>query len=155
MSQEIITIVTAMTPIGELRASLPLALTVFEFSVWKAVGLSLLGNIIPVIAIVTIFGPVSQFLRKHSKLFDRFFDALFDRTRSKFLKKHQTSELIALLLFVAVPLPVTGGWTGALAAWLFGIPKKKSIPTIFAGLCIAACIVTILTIGIGALSTID
>ena len=56
--------------------------------------------------------------------------------------------VIGLVLFVAIPLPVTGAWTGSLAAFLFGVSKKKAFPCIFAGICIAGVVVTLAAVGV-------
>ena len=148
MREELIVFITAMLPIAELRGALPLALEVYGFSIPKAVLLSIIGNIIPVFFILWWINPVSIFLSKHSPLFKRFFYWLFERTRRKYLEKHQRVGDLALILFVAIPLPVTGAWTGALAAWLFGIKTKNALFSIFIGLIIAAIIVTSITLGI-------
>lgn len=152
MVNEIVqTLIVAMFPIGELRVALPLALTKFELSLPVAFLVSVVGNMIPVVIVVYFLEPVSNFLIKHSKFFKWFFEWLFHRTRKKHSKRFETLEEIALVTFVAIPLPATGAWTGALAAFLFGIPPKKSIPLIGLGVVIAGVIVTILTLGIQAL----
>lgn len=150
MQEEIIkTLILAMTPIGELRVALPIALTQFELSLPVAYIVSVFGNIIPVISIIYLLEPVSKFLSKRSKFFKNFFDKLFIKTREKHSKKFEALEEIALITFVAIPLPVTGGWSGALAAFVFGIPPKKSIPLIFIGILIAGVIVALITEGVG------
>ena len=148
MKEELIVFVTAMTPIAELRGALPLALGVYGFSIFKAIAISIVGNIIPVFFILWLIGPVSKFLSKHFKFFKRFFEWLFDRTRRKYLEKHQRIGDLALIIFVAIPFPATGAWTGALAAWLFGVKAKNAIPSILIGLFIASIIVTVITLGI-------
>ena len=77
--------------------------------------------------------------------FDKFFTFLFERTRRKHSKKFEKWGALALITFVAIPLPITGGWSGALAAFVFGIPFKKALPLIFSGVIIAGVIVTGLT----------
>jgi uncharacterized membrane protein len=72
-------------------------------------------------------------------------EALFRRTRSKSAVIEKYEE-IGLMLFVAIPLPVTGAWTGSLAAYLMGLNFWKSIFFIFLGVCIAAVVVSILTL---------
>ena len=66
----------------------------------------------------------------------------------KHSKKFETFEEIALVTFVAIPLPGTGAWSGALVAFVFGIPPKKSIPLIFLGVAIAGIAVSLITLGI-------
>lgn len=151
MNDIIKTLLIAMVPIGELRVALPLALTTFKINFFLAFFISVIGNMLPVVAIVFLLEPVSIFLTKHSKFFKWFFEWLFEHTRKKHSKKFETLEEIALVTFVAIPLPMTGAWTGALAAFVFGIPPKKSLPLIFVGVLIAGIIVSILTLGIKAL----
>lgn len=103
---------------------------------------------VPVIFIVYLLDPVQKFLSAHSRLFNWFFQKLFARTRRKHTKRFETMEEIALVAFVAIPLPMTGGWSGALAAFVFGISPKKSIPLIFLGVLIAGIIVSLLTLGV-------
>lgn len=78
----------------------------------------------------------------------KFFNWLFNRTRKKTQAKIEKYGSLALILFVAIPLPYTGAWTGSLAAWLFGIPFKKSILNIFIGILIAGIIVTVTTLSV-------
>lgn len=145
---EIVVIIIAMIPIGELRLALPLAISAYHFSWWQAFSLSVIGNMIPVYFILKYIGPVSNWLSKKSRLFKRFFDWLFTRTRKKMAKKYEKYGLWALMIFVAIPLPITGAWTGSLAAWLFGLDWKKSIIFVFLGVLIAGVIVTLATTGV-------
>jgi uncharacterized membrane protein len=139
--------ISAMLPITELRGALPLALLHYKIDIFTAYFVTVIGNLVPVIFIVFLLDPVQKFLSNHSRLFRWFFQKLFERTRSKHTKKFETMEEIALVTFVAIPLPMTGGWSGALAAFVFGIPPKKSIPLIFLGLIIAGLIVLAITLG--------
>lgn len=140
----LVTIIIAMLPIFELRGAIPVAHQLLGIPIVPAVCLSVLGNLIPVIPILLFLGPVSNWLRK-VPLFDRFFEWLFSRTRSRsdLVKKY---EMVGLMLFVAVPLPVTGAWTGAVAAFLFGIKFWPSLLFISLGVLIAAAIVTALVL---------
>ncbi len=139
---------TALTPIGELRAAIPYGLTVVNQPVWLVFLISIIGNIIPPIFILWLFPGISAWLQKKSQLIAKFLNWLFTRTRRRTKDKIEKYGSLALVLFVAIPLPYTGAWTGALAAWLFGIPFKKAIPNIFLGIIIAGVIVTSITIGI-------
>ena len=115
---EIATLLLAVIPITEIRASIPVALEVYNLSLFSAVFWSIIGNVGTSALILWLIGPISRFLRQKMNLFDRFFIWLFARTRRKFYEKHQKYGDIALILFVAIPLPGTGCWTGSLAAWL-------------------------------------
>jgi len=147
MSEQLITFLVAMTPVGELRASLPLALEVFKLPIWQAYLISVVGNIVPVFLIVWLLGPVSNFLRRF-KFFDKFFEWLFARTRRRTEKKYLVYGELALILFVAIPLPITGAWTGSVAAFLFGVPYRRAVPLIGIGIFIAGFIVLLATLGV-------
>lgn len=139
---QLVVFIVAMTPIFELRGAIPLGIF-YGLPLWQVWLFSVLGNIIPAILIIKCFPALSSWLRVKMRLFEKFFDWLFERTRNKFSHKYEKYGLVALILFVGIPLPITGAWTGALAAWLFGLDFKKSIIFIFLGLLLSALIVTI------------
>ncbi len=143
----IATFLTAMTPIGELRAALPLALINFKINAGVAYMIAVLGNILPVFLLLLFWRYLALFLKKNFKLCSNFFNWLFERTRKKFAKKYERWGKFALVLFVAIPLPVTGAWTGSLAAWLFGFKYWESIGLIFIGILISGVIVSLLVLG--------
>ena len=141
-------LLTAMTPIGELRVSIPLCLTILHQPWFLVFVISVIGNMIPPVFILWLFPKVSSWLMSHSKLMNKFFNWLFERTRKKAHDKIEKYGDLALIIFVAIPLPNTGAWTGTLAAWLFGIPIKRALPNILYGVIIAGVIVTIITTGL-------
>lgn len=142
------TILAAMTPVGELRLAIPLALGKFGLSVPEAYVISVIGNLIPVIFLLLFLESVSTFLIQRSRFFERFFSWVFSRTRKRFEGKYRTYGYIALVLFVAVPLPITGAWTGSAAAYLLGIPFWRALGLITLGVMIAGAIVTLASIGV-------
>ena len=133
---------TSMIPIGELRASIPLGLGVFKLDIYSTIIISLIGNLIPAVIIIYALEPISKFLMKRFKLMDRFFNWLFNRTRNKYYKKYEKYSGFALSIFVGIPLPITGAWTGSVIAFVFGFPKKRALLDVFIGLLMAAAIVT-------------
>lgn len=133
-------------PISELRGAIPLALTVYKMPIVQAYIFSVLGNIIPVIFLLIYLGPFSEFLRRW-RFFDIFFDWLFNRTR-RHEEKYEKYGALFLLLFVAIPLPITGAWTGCAAAFVFGIRFWYAFPTIVGGVMIAGLIVSLTSLGI-------
>ena len=145
---QISTVIIGMTPIFELRGAIPVAIGVYKMSIPAAYFWAVLGNIIPAIIIVFFLEKVSIWLSAHFSTFRKFFDWLFERTRRKASDKIEKYGPWGLFILVAIPLPVTGGWTGALAAFLFGIEKRKSIPIISLGIMAAGVIVTLLTVGV-------
>jgi uncharacterized membrane protein len=132
-----------MLPIIELRGALPLAINVFNISWPKAFLIAYIGNMIPAPIILWLLGPIVKLLSR-IHLFKKFFDWLFERTRKRSNKMIEKYEEIGLMAFVAIPLPGTGAWTGALIAFLFGLDFKKSLLIIAIGVFIAGIIVTCL-----------
>jgi len=147
MPSELIIFLTSMLPLTELRATIPLALTVYEMPIWSAFIFSVLGNLIPVIFILLILDLlINKFLIHKIYIFNRFLNWLFERTRQRHSQKFDRWRDFALIVLVAIPLPFTGAWTGALAAFVFGIPAKKAFPLIALGVVIAGIIVTSITL---------
>lgn len=134
-------ILLAMAPVSELRGAIPLALGGYNMNPWVIIPVIVGANFLPVPLILLFLRPVEEFLRRWP-FWARLMDRIFEHTRSKTQKRIQRWESLALVLFVAVPLPVTGAWTGSLAAYLFGLDFKKSLFFIFIGVCIAAAVVT-------------
>jgi uncharacterized membrane protein len=145
---EIATMIIGMTPIFELRAAIPVAIGVYKMSVASSFFWSVLGNIIPTVVIIFLLEHVSAWLSSRYDFWKKFFDWLFERTRRKAQDKIEKYGAWGLFVLVAIPLPVTGGWTGALAAFIFGIERKKAIPVIALGIMTAGVIVTLLTLGV-------
>lgn len=142
---ELNTFLLAMTPVGELRAALPVALVVYKMNWIWAYFLSVAGNLLPIVFLLAFLGSVSTWLSNHSVFFKKFFDWLFARTRKKVDPKISKYGHMALITFVAVPLPLTGAWTGAVVAFLFGIRFPKAFFLISLGVMIAGAIVLLLT----------
>ncbi len=135
----------AMTPVFELRGAIPLKL-IFDMPLWQVYALSVAGNIVPAFFLLLWLDPVSSWLMGRSSMAERFFKWLFARTRRR-SKSVERYGAVGLSLFVAIPLPVTGAWTGCIAAFLFGIRFKYALPAVIAGVMIAGVVVSILTFG--------
>ncbi|MEW5758006.1 MAG: small multi-drug export protein [Candidatus Omnitrophota bacterium] len=142
MSNELLVILTASLPVSELRGAIPLGV-IKGVPLIKTTLLSILGNMIPIIPLLLFLRPVSEKLRK-IPILKKFFDWLFKRAKDKaeLIEKY---EAIGLALFVAVPLPMTGAWTGAIIASLFKIRFRYAFWAIVLGVIIAATIVSLLT----------
>ncbi|MBI5787912.1 MAG: small multi-drug export protein [Candidatus Schekmanbacteria bacterium] len=145
LPDELIVILLGAMPISEVRGAIPVALAK-NFPLAKAVGLAVLGNIIPVVPVLLFLDPVQKWLGTRFPIFKRFFDWLFTRTR-KHSDAVEKYEAIGLAIFVGVPLPMTGAWSGCVAAFLFGIRFWRSFWAITAGILIAAAIVTLVCLG--------
>lgn len=135
-------------PILELRGGL-IAAVLLGIPLWKAFILCYIANMVPVPFIILFIKKIFEFLRRF-KLFAKFIDKLEAKTaknKDKVMKYKQWG----LLLFVAIPLPGTGAWTGALFAALLDIDIKKAVPIIALGVLIAGVIVSVLSYGTAAL----
>jgi len=141
-SKELVVLVISALPIFELRGALPVAINLFHFPWHYALLLAIIGNLVPVPFILLFLDAISRLLSKIG-IFNRMLQWLFEHTRrrGKIIERY---ERIGLTLFVAIPLPVTGAWTGSLAAVLFGLKFKHAFLSIFIGIFIAGAIVTCL-----------
>lgn len=142
LPHELLVFLVSMLPVGELRAAIPLGLF-FGMSPEAAFFWAELGNILIIMLVLKMLGSVSTWLMKHSKWCDKFFTKLFHHTRTKHGQKFDKTGAILILILAAIPLPGTGGWTGALIAFLFDIPYWKSIGLIFIGNLICGVLVTV------------
>lgn len=133
----------AASPISELRGAIPLAMLEFDFPWYYAYIIAVIGNLLPVPFILLLLNTITRILSRF-RLFDRFFKWLFayTRRRGEMIEKY---ERVGLVLFVAIPLPITGAWTGSIAAVLLGMSFKRAMLSIFLGVLIAGVIVTCLT----------
>lgn len=141
MAPELQTFLLAMTPLGELRLSIPLALSVYRLDWISAYLISVVGNLVPVVLLLLFLEPISGWLSKRFKVFQQFFSWFSARIRKKYEAKIRKYGRFALVAFVAIPLPFSGGWAGSLMAFLFGIPFKTAFPLITLGVMIAGLIV--------------
>jgi len=143
VSPEVKVFLFSMLPIFELRGAIPIGVLKYQLPYWKVIPIAIAGNMVPIFFILLFFDLVTRicfavpFLKK-------ILEAIFARTRKKgeVIEKY---EELGLMLFVAIPLPVTGAWTGSLAAYLFGLQFWKSILFIFLGVVIASAVVSLLT----------
>jgi len=147
LTTEIKVLLTAMIPIGELRVALPLALISYNINIIMAYILSVVGNVMPVFFLLLFWRYLAGWLARKSRICKVFFDWLLERTRNKFSGNYAKWGKLALVIFVAVPLPGTGAWTGTVAAWLFGFKYWESVGLIFLGICLAGVAVGIITMG--------
>ena len=149
ISKEMIVFVISMVPILELRGGL-LAASLLNIPIVRAIWYCVIGNIIPVPFILLLITPIFNRLKK-----TRLFRPMVEKLESRALGKSEQIERYefwGLALFVGVPLPGTGAWTGALIASLLGIRVRKAFPAIILGIFIATIIMSIVSYGLlGAL----
>lgn len=143
INKELAVFIISMIPIVELRGAIPFGVALgLEWHV--AYILSVIGNIIPVPFIILLFRPVIEFLEK-TKLFGKLARKLKKRTTSKMsdMDKKNKYKLLGLYLFVAIPLPGTGAWTGSAIAALMKMRIKQSFVAIAAGVVSAGLIMLV------------
>ena len=146
MKAALLTLMISMVPVLELRAGIPFGVA-GGLSIRTAVLFAILGNILPIPFLVIFTKKVFSWLRTKS---DRL-NAMVLRLEAKAEKNKAIVlryEFLGLMILVAIPLPGTGGWTGALVAAMMDMPLKKSLPAIFMGIVIAAVIVATMTYGV-------
>lgn len=145
VSREAIVFIISMTPILELRGGL-IASKLLGIELLPATGLCIVGNIIPAPFILLFITPVFNWLKG-----TRLFKPMVEKLENKALGKKEQIEKYqfwGLMLFVGIPLPGTGAWTGSLIASLLNIPFKKAFPATILGILLAALIVDIFSYGL-------
>ncbi len=138
--RELIVVAIATLPIVELRGALPVAINLFHIPWQYALLLAIIGTLIPVPLLLLFFGTVTRRLSKIA-LFRRWLDWL-DGLACRRGKMVERYKRIGLVLLVAIPVPVTGAWTGSLVATILDIDFKQALLSILIGTCIAGAIVT-------------
>lgn len=135
------TFLIAIIPVTELRASIPVAVKVYNLHPFLAWFYSVMGTFFAMVLIVFLLDPVSAFLSKYVDFFKKFFDWLFEHARKKADKKIKKYGLWAVFILAATPIPLLGGLTGALAAFVFDFPAKKSLPLLLLGTMVSGAII--------------
>ena len=145
----VITFLMAMVPVIELRGAIPYGV-IAGLSVHEAFVLAVIGNLLPIPFLVVFTRKVFEWLRTKSDGLDRLVRRL-EAKADKNKELVEKSEFFGLMLLVAIPLPGTGAWTGALVAAMLDMRLKRAMPAIILGVLVAGVIVTTLTYGAGAL----
>ena len=142
------TIILAMVPVTELRASIPFAITAYQMSPIMAFIYSVLGNVIAGIIVIFFVENILHLMLKRSQYLDKIWQKYIMRIKTKNEEKFEKWGAVALVLFVAIPLPMTGIFTGAVAASIFQIPVSRAVIFLSMGSVISGIIVTLLTVGV-------
>lgn len=145
----LMTFLISMVPVIELRGAIPIGVGA-GLNLWLAIGVSIVGNLVPVPFIIIFIKKIFAWLRTKSEKLNGLVTRLEKRAESK----SATVERYAfwgLFILVAIPLPGTGAWTGALVAAMLEMPLKKAFPAILLGVVGAGVIVSFVTYGAGAL----
>lgn len=144
--KELATFLVSMMPITELRASIPVAIVKWEVAPFWAWFWSVLGNTLMGALVILVVEPVTKLFINRINFLKNFWEKYINRIKTKNTEKFEKWGAIVLISFVAIPLPVTGAFTGAVAASIFQIPFKKAVPLLFTGCVIAGIIVTGITL---------
>ncbi len=139
-------LLAAMTPIGELRLSIPLGIQGLGMPWYLVLPLSVLGNLVPVFVLVLGLERMSGLLQSFPNPAGRLLAWKADRLRLAHSERFRRYGAVVLVAFVAIPLPFTGAWTGSLAAWVFRVPPRVAIPLIALGVVLAGGVVTAATL---------
>ena len=149
MKDILLTFLVAMVPVVELRGAIPFGV-VRGLNLWTAIIASILGNLIPVPFIILFIRKIFAWMRAHMPKLD----GLVTRMEKKAEKNRAAVEKYAfwgLVILVAIPLPGTGAWTGALVAAMMEMRLKRAFPAIAIGVAIAGVIVSVITYGAQAI----
>ncbi len=144
---EVATLLLAMLPIGELRASIPLGIEFFDLRPLVAFIVSIIGNTIPMFIVVYGVEALAKWADQNWKWFHHCLEHFYERTERVTRVRYQKYGVVALFLLTAIPLPLTGVWTASLATVIFRVPHRKAFPAIILGMIVAGIIVTAITLG--------
>ena len=136
---------TALLPVLEIRGAIPVGIA-NGLSPWLSYAIGVVGNMLPIPFLILLTRHIFAWLRKHNILVK--FTLWLERKGHEKAKTVQRYSFWGLLILVAIPLPGTGAWTGALVASLLDMRLKNAIPAIFIGVLIAGAIVLAVTMGV-------
>jgi uncharacterized membrane protein len=148
ISGELATFILSAMPIVELRGGIPLGIGLYQLSPLVTYIFAVAGNLIPIFFITFFLRVCSKFLMKHSEFLNRYLTNYFNKIKSLHHGKFEKWGALALFLFVALPLPMTGAWTGTVAAFVFQIPLRYVFTFIPLGVAVAGGIMTLISIGV-------
>jgi uncharacterized membrane protein len=140
-------LLVAAAPLSELRGAIPFAVLQHQMDPLSAYGWSVLGNLLPVPALLLGLGRLEALFRRW-RWTERLIVWWFDRVQRRHQRALARWGPLALVFFVAIPFPVTGAWSGALVAYLFRIPLKHSLPLIGLGVLMAGALILGATLGV-------
>lgn len=145
----ILTLLVSMIPVVELRGGIPFGVAA-GLPVWAAYLAAVIGNLIPVPFIVVYIRRIFMFMRQNMPRLNSVVDKMEQKAhlKSASVLKYQ---YLGLAIFVAIPLPGTGAWTGALVAAFLDMRLKKAMPSIMGGVLSAGLIISILSYGVKSL----
>lgn len=139
-------LILASIPVVELRGAIPLGIAM-GMGAWKVFALAVLGNSLPIVPLMLYLEPLARYLSARNAQAHKFFNWLFARTRRHSAQVDKYGA-VGLMLFVAIPLPGTGAWTGAILAFLLGIRFWYAFWALFLGVIEAGILVTLASLGV-------
>ena len=145
----LLTMLVSMVPVIELRGGIPFGVAA-GLPVWMALLAAVIGNLIPVPFIIVYIRRIFQWMRRRLPRFGGMIDKLEAKAHLKG-QKVQKYQYFGLALFVAIPLPGTGAWTGALAAAFLDMRLRRALPSIVAGVVVAGVVVSAITYGVASI----
>lgn len=140
----------SLVPAIELRGAIPWGVLRLDLPIWSVVLLSITANLL-LIPLVYLFLVLGNQLLSNFKFWQKFWACLVARVHKKFTEKYYKAGLLGLMLFVAVPLPGTGAWTGVMAGYVFGFRKRDIIWAVGGGVIIAGIAISLMTFGLNLL----
>ncbi len=140
-----VTLIVSMIPVIELRGAIPLGVGL-GLSHFDAMWVSMLGNMLPVPFIILFIRPIFKWMTRKSEKLGRVVEKLEARAEGKWDKVHKY-QFFGLAIFVGIPLPGTGAWTGALIAAVMDMRMRSALPSITLGVVMAGLLVTGITYG--------
>lgn len=143
------TMLVSMIPVVELRGGIPFGVSL-GLPVWAAYVAAVIGNLLPVPFILVYIKEIFHWMRRRMPRLNSLVDRLEQKAHLKG-RRVTKYKYLGLLLFVAIPLPGTGAWTGALAAAFLDMPLRKALGSILAGILIAGIAISVLTFGVASL----
>ena len=149
MGEFTLTVLVSMIPVVELRGGIPFGVAA-GLPVWAAFLAAMLGNLIPVPFIIVYIRRIFQWMREKLPRLNSLVDRLENKAHLKGRRVNKYKYL-GLAIFVAIPLPGTGAWTGSLAAAFLDMPLRKAIPSVIAGVVAAGLAISVLTYGIASM----
>ena len=145
----LLTVLVSMVPVIELRGGIPFGVAA-GLPVWMAYIAAVIGNIIPAPFIIIFIRRIFEWMRRKMPRLNGVVDKLEKKAHLKgaVVTKY---KYLGLAIFVAIPLPGTGAWTGALAAAFLDMRLRKALPAIVLGVVVAGLAISILTYGVASL----
>lgn len=158
-SEYVATLFISMFPLIELKGAIPIGMGLFGMGLWETAGIAYLGStvvsvflfflLIPIFNLLKKIGFVKRIIEKIEAVFDKKAREIAKKTDGSPEKEARKIMMISLFIFVAVPFPVTGVWTGTAIAVFLGLKFRESVLPLAVGNLIAGALITLLTFFVG------